>query len=70
MVRNVNVNVDYCLRLYCEVVRLLTILGFPVNLLGDRLLPNIKRWKSSTVQVVSDGKSVSSGGARTKGGGC
>ena len=46
---------------------LICVLGFPVNLSGDRLLPNIKRWKSYTVQVVGEGKSVSWGGALTKG---
>ena len=34
MVRNVNVNVnlDFCFTISCELVRRLTILGFPVNL--------------------------------------
>ena len=52
MVQNVNVNIDLCLSLSCEIFGWLTILGFPVNLSGDWLLPNIKRWKSSTAQVV------------------
>ena len=30
-------------------------------------MPNLKRWKSSTAQVVSEGKSGSWGGALTKG---
>ena len=60
MVRNVNVNVkvDSCFTLSCE-------------LFGR--LPNIKRWKLSTahmpgrLRVVGEVKSVSWGGARTKG---
>ena len=38
-----------------------------MNVLGERLLPNLKRWKLSTAQVVGEGKSVSWGGAQTKG---
>ena len=45
---------------------LISVLGFHVNLSGDRLFPNIKRWELSTVQVVGKGKSVSWGCARTK----
>ena len=67
MVRNVNINIDLCFRLSCELVGWLTILGFPVNLSGDRLLPNTKRWKLSTAHVVGEGKSGSWGGALTKG---
>ena len=67
MVLNVNVNVDLCFRLSCELVGWLTISGFPVNLLGDWLLINTKRWKLSTTQVVGEGKSGSWVGARTKG---
>ena len=53
MVRNVNVNVnnDLCFTLSCELVGWPTILGFPVNLSGDRLLPNIKRWNFSTAHM-------------------
>ena len=67
MVRNVSVNVDMCFRLSCELVGWLTILGFPVNLLADWLLPNLKRWESSTPQVVGEGESVSWGVSKTKG---
>ena len=67
MVRNVNVNIDLCFCLSCELVGWLTILGFPVNLSGDWLFPNLKRWKSSTAQVVGEGGNVSWVGARTKG---
>ena len=62
MVRNVNVivniNVDLCFTISCELVR---------------RLPNIKRWKLSTAHmpgvegVLGEAKSVSWGGARTKG---
>ena len=45
----------------------MTILGFPVNFSGDLLLPNVKRWKFSTVQVVGEGESVSWGSVLTKG---
>ena len=38
-----------------------------MNVLGERLLPNLKRWKSSTAQVVGEGKDGSWGGAQTKG---
>ena len=50
MVHNVNVNVKVylCFMLSCE----LTILGFPVNFLGDWLLPNLKCWKLSTVHMT------------------
>ena len=51
----------------CELVGWLTILGFPVNLSGDWLLPNLKRWKLSTAQVLGEEKSVTWGGAQTKG---
>ena len=37
-----------------------------MNLSGEQLLPNIKRWKSSTAQVVGEGKSGSWGGARVQ----
>ena len=67
MVRNVNVNVDLCFRLSCELVERLTIFGFPVNLSGDQLFPNLKRWKSFTAQVLGEWGSVSWGGAQTKG---
>ena len=67
MVRNVNVNVYLCFRISCELVGWLNILGFPVNFLGDWLLPNIKRWTLYSVQVVSEGGSFSWGGVRTKG---
>ena len=46
---------------------LIFVLGFPVNLSGDWLLSNIKRWKPSTAQVVGEGESGSWGGAQTKG---
>ena len=60
MVRNVNVNVkvDSCFTLSCELVG---------------RLPNLKRWKFSTAHmpgvkgVVGEVKSVNWGGARTKG---
>ena len=59
---NVNVKVDYCFTLSCELVR---------------RLPNLKRWKLSTAHmparicrglegVVGEVKSVSWGGALTK----
>ena len=38
-----------------------------MKFLGDRLFPNIKRWKLSTTQVVDEGKNGSWGGAQTKG---
>ena len=41
-------------------------LGFSVKLSGGRLLPNLKRWESSTAQVVGEGESVSWGGARVQ----
>ena len=54
MVRNVNVNlnIDFSFTLSCELVGRLTILGFPVNLLGDWLLPNIKHWGLSTAHML------------------
>ena len=58
----------FFLRISCEIFGWLTILGFPVNLSDDWLLSNLKRWKSSTAQFVVEGKSVSWGGALTKGG--
>ena len=67
MVRSVNIKTDLCFRNSCEIFGWLTILDFPVNFLGDWLLPNIKCWKLSTAQVVGEGESVSWGGARTKG---
>ena len=76
MVRNVNINVnsDLFFTLSFELVRRLTILGFPVNLSGDWLFPNIKHWKFSTEHmpgaiegVVGEGKSFSWGVAWTKG---
>ena len=54
MVHNVNVNIDLCFRISCEVVGWLTILGFTVNLSGELLLPNTKRWKLSTAQVLGE----------------
>ena len=36
----------------------LDLLGFPVNLSGDWLFPNIKRWKLSNAQVVGEGEIV------------
>ena len=53
IVRNVNVkvNVDLCSTIFCELVGRLTILGFPVNLSGDWLFPNIKVWKLSTAYM-------------------
>ena len=49
------------------MLMLICVLGFPVNLSGDWLLTNIKHWKPSAVQLVGEGKSVSWGGAKTKG---
>ena len=49
---NLNVNVDLCFTLSCELVGRLIILGFHVNLSGDRLLPNLKRCKSSTAYMT------------------
>ena len=49
------------------------VLRFPVNLSGDRILPNIKRWEFSTAHMpgvegmVGEGESFSWGGARTNG---
>ena len=63
---NVNVNVDLWFRISCELVGWLTILGFPVNLSGDWLFPNIKRWEFSTTKVVGEGESVCWGGTQTK----
>ena len=49
------------------------VLRFPVKLLGDQLLRNIRRWKffyrphaRAVEGVVNEGKSVSWGGAQTK----
>ena len=42
MVSNVNVNIDLCFTLSCELVGWLTILGYPVNLSGGWLLPHLK----------------------------
>ena len=53
--------------LSCELVGWLNTLGFPVNLSVGWLLPNLKRWKLSTAQVVGEGGSFSWGGAQTKG---
>ena len=55
---NISVNIDLCFTLSCELVG---------------RLPNIKRWKFSTVHIpdveglVGEVRSVSWGGARTKG---
>ena len=48
---------------------MISVLRFPVNMSGDRLLPNLKRWKLSTAHMMGPlkGESVSWGGARTKG---
>ena len=35
MVHNLNVNVDLFFRLSCEAFRILTMLGFPLNVSGD-----------------------------------
>ena len=70
MVRNVNVNINFCFGISYEIVGWLTILGFPVNLSGDWMFPNIKPWKLSTARVVGEGESVSCGGAQTKVGVC
>ena len=67
MLHNVNVNVDLCFRISCKLVGWLAILGFPVNFLGEWLLPNLKRWDFSTAQVLAEGKSGSWGGAQNKG---
>ena len=67
MVRNVNVNVDLCFSLSCKLFGRLAILGFTVNLLGDWLFRNIKRWKLSIAKVVGEGGSGSWRCAWTKG---
>ena len=64
---NINVNIDLCFSLSCELVGWLIILGFPVNLSGYWILPNLKPWKFSTTQVVGEVESVGWGGAYTKG---
>ena len=45
---------------------LICVLGFPVNLSGDQLFPNLKRWKSSNSNVVGESRSGSWGGTQTK----
>ena len=54
MVRNVNVNVDLCSRLSCELVGWVTIAKY-------------QALEIVYVQVVGEGKSGSWGGAQTKG---
>ena len=66
MVRNINVNIDLSFSLSYEIFGWLNILGFPVNLSGDWLFPNRKRWKLSTAQVVGEGESSSWEGTWTK----
>ena len=53
-------------KLSCELVGWLNILGFPVNLSGDWLMPNIKHRKLSTVLAVGKEKFVNWGRARKK----
>ena len=69
---NVNVNFDLCFTLSCELVRRLTILGFPVNLSAtidkSQALEIVYRTHAGAAEgTVGEGKSVSWGGARTKG---
>ena len=73
MVRNVNVNVnlDFCFTLSCELFGRLTILGFPVNFLATiakfQALEIVYRAHAGAVEgEVGEGKSVIWGGARTK----
>ena len=74
MVRNVNVNVnlDLCFTLSCELVRRLTILDFPVNssatISKSQALEIVYSAHAGAVEgVVGEGGSVSWGGAQTKG---
>ena len=74
MVRNVNINVslDLCFTLSCELVGRLNILGFPVNLSATiakyQVLEIVYRTHAGAVEgVVGERKSVSWRGARTKG---
>ena len=69
---NVNLNLDLCFTLSCELVRRLTILGFPVNMSA-----NIAKYQALEIfycahdraveGTVGEGKSVSWGGEQTKG---
>ena len=67
MVRNVNVNIDSYFILSCGIYGWLTILAFPVKILGDWLFPNINRSGFSTAQMVGEGESVSWLDAQPKG---
>ena len=74
MVRNVNVNVnlDLCFTPSCELVGRLTILGFPVNfsatIAKSQALVIVYRAHAGAIEgVVGEEKSVSWGGAQTKG---
>ena len=69
---NVNVNLDLCFALSCEVVGRLTILGFPVKFSAtfakSKALEIVYRAHAGAVEgAVGERGSVSWGGARTKG---
>ena len=70
---NVNVNVDFCFRISCELGGRLNILGFLVNLSGltiakSQALGIVYCKNSGAVEwVFSEGGSFSWVGARTKG---
>ena len=74
MVRNVNVNVilDLCFTLSCELVGRLNFFGFPVNLSAtiakSQVLKIVYRTHARAVEgVVGEGGSFSWGGALTEG---
>ena len=73
MVRNINVNVnlDLCFTLFCELVGRLTILGFPVNLSAtitkSQVLEIVYRGHAGAFEGgVGEGKSVIWGVEKTK----